>query len=192
MTLDGTFRRYRPLPGDAAWWMFLSAEFLTLGIFFVAFAFSRQGDLESFEAGKALLDPDVGFLNTLVLITSGYFAARAVRSIEDDAAARTRTWLILAAMLGLVFLGIKTWEYVGKFEAGIGLSTSSYFFFYFFLTGFHYLHVMLGVGFLGVMAWRCGRRGATECNRRNVASSAAFWHMLDLVWVILFPLLYLA
>lgn len=184
--------RFRALPGDAAWWMFLTAEFLTLGIFFVAFGFSRQGNLEVYEQGKAMLNPDVGFLNTLVLITSGYFAARGVGTIEKNESAKTQRWLTLAAVLGVVFLAIKTWEYVGKFEAGINLSTSTYFFFYFFLTGFHYLHVVLGVGFLSVMAWRCGRQGATEANARNVASSAAFWHMLDLVWVILFPLLYLA
>lgn len=184
--------RFRPLPGDAAWWMFLTAEFLTLGIFFVAFAFSRQADVEAFEQGKAMLDANVGFLNTLILITSGFFAARGVASIEHREGAKARLWLIAAALLGVVFLVIKTWEYVGKFELGINLSTSTYFFFYFFLTGFHYLHVVLGVGFLGVMAWRCGSQGPTDANLRNVASCAAFWHMLDLVWVVLFPLLYLA
>lgn len=181
----------RALPGDAAWWAFLTAEFLTLSIFFVAFAWSRQGQVEVFEAGQALLHADVGFANTLVLITSGYCAARGVGAMDGGRSMQTSRWFSLAAMLGIVFVAIKIWEYIGKFQAGIHLSTSDFFFFYFFLTGFHFLHVLLGIGFLLVMAFRCRRPGLTASTTHNVASCAAFWHMLDLVWVILFPLLYL-
>ena len=181
----------RALPGDAAWWAFLTAEFLTLSIFLVAYAWTRQGQIEVFEAGQALLNPDVGFANTLVLITSGYCAARGVGAVGAGKGKQTSRWFSLAAMLGIVFVAIKTWEYVGKFQAGINLSTSDFTFFYFFLTGFHYLHVLLGIGFLLVMALRCRRAELSASTTRNVASCAAFWHMLDLVWVVLFPLLYL-
>ncbi|MFK5956479.1 MAG: cytochrome c oxidase subunit 3 [Planctomycetota bacterium] len=185
-------KTYRPLPGDAAWWLFLGAEFATLSIFFVAFAWSKAGDPEVFLAGQKLLHPEVGFLNTLVLITSGFFAARGVQALHTKRYEICSHWYAAAATLGVLFLGIKSWEYAEKLSAGINLSTSNFFFFYFFLTGFHYLHVMLGVGFLSIMAWKLKRKEITANTLRNVESSAAFWHMLDLVWVILFPLLYLA
>ncbi|MDA0667652.1 MAG: cytochrome c oxidase subunit 3 [Planctomycetota bacterium] len=184
--------KFRQLPGDAAWWVFLSAEFATLSIFFVAFAWSKTADPEVFAQGQRLLHPDVGFANTLVLITSGFFAARGVLALHQQRHTSCARWYAAAAALGVVFLGIKTWEYAEKLGDGINLSTSNFFFFYFFLTGFHYLHVMLGVGFLSVMAWKVRRKPVEESTVMNFESSAAFWHMLDLVWVILFPLLYLA
>lgn len=184
--------KYRQLPGDAAWWLFLSAEFATLSIFFVAFAWSKAGNPEVFLEGQKLLHPDVGFANTLILITSGFFAAQGVLALHKKRHDLCARWYSAAACLGIVFLSIKTWEYAEKLGDGIHLSTSNFFFFYFFLTGFHYLHVMLGVGFLSVMAWKIRRKPVAESTERNIESCAAFWHMLDLVWVILFPLLYLA
>jgi nitric oxide reductase NorE protein len=185
-------RRFRSLPGDAAWWMFLGAEFVTLSIFFVAYAFSRAGNEEVFQASQAELHPDLAFANTLILITSGFLAARGVLAMQAGRPRHCSRWYAAAALLGVAFLVIKTMEYADRFAAGINLSTSTFYFFYFFLTGFHYLHVMLGVGFLAFMSVRTGRGDDGARSLANVESSAAFWHMLDLVWIILFPLLYLA
>jgi len=182
----------RPLPGDAAWWLFLRAEFATLSIFFVAFAWSKAGSPEVFLEGQKALHPDVGFANTLILITSGFFAARGIHALHAKHHQICSRWFLAAAFSGLIFLSVKTWEYAEKLGDGINLSTSNFFFFYFFLTGFHYLHVILGVGFLSVMAWKIRCHPESESTIRNMESCAAFWHMLDLVWVILFPLLYLA
>lgn len=184
--------KYRALPGDVAWWMFLTAEFLTLGIFFVTYAFSRAGDVEGFQASQAELHPQLAFANTLVLITSGFFAARGVLSMQAGKPRTCSKWYAAAAILGVVFLVIKTMEYADRLGAGINLSTSTFYFFYFFLTGFHYLHVVLGVGFLCWMAVKTHRQANAPQDLANVESCAAFWHMLDLVWIVLFPLLYLA
>ncbi len=80
--MSQTTSKRRSLPGDAAWWMFLTAEFLTLGIFFVAYAFSRAGNVEAFQASQAELHPQLAFANTLILITSGFFAARGVLAMQ--------------------------------------------------------------------------------------------------------------
>jgi nitric oxide reductase NorE protein len=194
-----TASKRRALPGDAAWWMFLTAEFLTLGIFFVAYAFSRANDVEAFQVSQAELHPQLAFANTLILITSGFFAARGVIAMQAGNARSCSKWYALSVILGVAFLVIKTIEYADRLGAGITLSTSTFYFFYFFLTGFHYLHVILGVGFLSWMAAKTYRQSllkhdpeiATK-NLANVESCAAFWHMLDLVWIVLFPLLYLA
>lgn len=184
-------RPHRPLPGDAAWWLFLSAEFVTLCLFFGLFAIMRANNADAFQQSQSQLNPTPAFVNALILITSGYFAARGVHAMQRGAAPACRRWLNAAGILGVVFLAIKSWEYWIKLEQGIFLSTSTFYFFYFFLTGFHYLHVWLGVGFLFWVSNRC-RRGHSAELQRQAESCAAFWHMLDLVWVILFPLLYLS
>lgn len=182
---------HRPLPGDVAWWLFLGAEFVTLCIFFGLFAVMRTSNSEAFRQAQAQLNPTPAFINALILITSGYFAARGVHAMQNQTNRIGARWFHGAAALGIVFLVIKSWEYWIKLEQGISLSTSTFYFFYFFLTGFHYLHVWLGVGFLFWVAHRC-RRGHSSELQRHSESCAAFWHMLDLVWIILFPLLYLS
>lgn len=189
-SLEVKMKNYRPLPGDAAWWMFLGAEFVTLCIFFVLYAIMRANNLEAFQQSQAQLNPTPAFINALILITSGYFAARGVHAMQSQQNRQCSRWFSAAAILGIAFLIIKSWEYWLKLEQGIFLSTSTFYFFYFFLTGFHYLHVWLGVGFLILMAVRT-RKSSHPATHRNVESCAAFWHMLDLVWVVLFPLLYL-
>jgi nitric oxide reductase NorE protein len=197
----GAAGRPRALPGDAAWWIFVTAEFTTLCMFFVACAFAWRDDPAGFGAAQAGLDPAVGFANALILISSGYCAARGVGAAQREAFGAAARWLAVAALLGLGFVLVKAIEYEDKLSAGIHLSTHTFWFFYFFLTGFHFLHVLFGLGFLAVMAWQArwiGRGGAACAPRptraqvrTGIESAAVFWHMLDLVWVILLPLLYL-
>jgi len=188
-------RRDLRLVGDTAWWVFLTAEFLTLCLFFIVFAVMRRDHLEEFRAAQKLLSPHLALVNSLVLITSGYAVARGVAAMRGVArstsARRAATWIFVAAALGLVFVAIKGSEYADKLGAGLTLSSGHFWFFYYFLTGFHFLHVLLGIGFL---SW-VGSRLLLEPHRPGLLtqaeSCAAFWHMLDLVWILLFPLLYL-
>ena len=179
------------LPGDGAWWIFLTAEFMTLCLFFVVFGFARHANLQEFEAAQQLLDPRFALANSLVLITSGYAAARAIAALRRSAVKPALTWILIAAALGCVFVGIKGTEYSHKMAQGLNLSSGDFWFFYYFLTGFHFLHVLLGIGFLLWIAvqllWKPTRPGLLV----QAESCAAFWHMLDLVWIVLFPLLYL-
>ena len=180
------------LPGDAAWWFFLTAEFATLCIFFVAFAVTRRGNIEEFQAAQALLDPSLALINSLILMTSGYLMARGLHAIRTQAR-NAALWVLLAALLGVAFVVIKSVEYSDKLQLGLTLSSGHFWFFYYFLTGFHFLHVLLGIGFLGWLAGRL-RRSAGDyapALRIQAESCGAFWHMLDLVWIVLFPLLYL-
>ncbi len=181
------------LPGDAAWWMFLTAEFATLCIFFVVFAFMRHATPEEFRAAQELLDPRLALANSLILMTSGYCMARCLHSLRSVTGQGThaRRWILLAALLGMVFVGIKSAEYAAKLELGLFLSSGTFWFFYYFLTGFHFLHVLLGIGFLIWIAMRIDPKSNPVELRVQAESCGAFWHMLDLVWIILFPLLYL-
>ncbi|MCP5021390.1 MAG: cytochrome c oxidase subunit 3 family protein [bacterium] len=181
------------LPGDGAWWMFLTAEFGTLCMFFVVFAFMRSAAPEEFKAAQALLDPRLALANSLILMTSGYCMARGLHSmrIVRSGASPAFRWVLAAALLGIVFVVIKSSEYGDKFELGLTFSSGTFWFFYFFLTGFHYLHVLLGIGFLFWIALRVRNKPLTPELQVQTESCGAFWHMLDLVWILLFPLLYL-
>lgn len=182
-----------PLPrlrGDLALWFVIGAELLTFGLLFVAYAFARSREVALFDAAQATLDVGAGALNTAWLVTGSWCVARALRSLQAADARRGRRWLLGALACGGAFLVAKSIELGAKFAAGIDLTTNTFWMFYLMLTVFHYLHVAVAAVFLAVVAWHAGR-GAYGPQRLNAPeSAAAFWHMVDLLWIVLFPLLY--
>lgn len=171
------------LPGDLMMWVLIVSELLVFGAGLGAFLSMRIFDPESFALAQDHLHRALAGINTLVLVTSGFFAARAVRMAEAGRLGATRFWLALAVVLGAVFLAIKMVEYAGNASAGIGMTSGGFFTFYYLLTGFHAAHVVAGIVILGLVGWR----GVP----RTVEVGTAFWHMVDLVWVLLFPVIYL-
>ena len=181
----------RELPGGVVIWIFVAVELLTFGLFFVGFATARNAERASFAEGQATLHPILGVLNTCILLTGGWLAARAVLANRGDDVATTRTCLWGAAISGVVFMAIKLYEYVGVFGAGITLSTSTFWFYYLFVTGFHFFHVLAGVLFLSPTAWRASRGEYGSERAESVEAVAVFWHLVDVIWILLFPLFYL-
>ena len=178
------------LSGDLVIWLLILAELLTFGIFFMAYAFMRVGQVSLFNASQATLDLHTGGINTLLLITSSWAVARAVQSVRRDRNHTGANWLAVALMCGGAFLILKTLEYINKIQAGIDVSTNDFYLFYFMLTGFHYLHVIVGMVMLSLL-WFFTRRGQYgRGNCHALETGAAFWHLVDLLWIILFPLVY--
>ena len=182
--------REEGLPGDFAIWIFILAEMLAFGVLFVAYAFTRAGDVELFNASQETLNRTAGAINTLVLITSSYFVMRAVTAIKHGLSKDCAWWLGAALMLGGVFVGIKAMEFHDKFAAGITLSTNSFYMFYLALTFFHFMHVLMGMIILGCVIAKARRGGYSARDHVGVETGASFWHMVDLLWIILFPLVY--
>jgi nitric oxide reductase NorE protein len=182
----------RELTGGTVVWLFVAIELLTFGLFFVAFAAARRSDPMSFTAGQEQLHPFLGALNTGVLLTGGWLAARGVLSNRLDERGTASMCLWGAAGTGVIFMAIKLFEYAGVFGAGVSLSTSTFWFFYLFVTGLHFLHVLAGVGFLVPTALRAKRGAYGPANSLPVEAAAVFWHLVDIIWVFLFPLFYLA
>ncbi len=164
-------------------WVLILSEMLVFSAFFVLFAWQRAIEPDLFNQSQLLLDPVSGGLNTLVLLTSGLFAAQAVQASAAKDLARCRLWLALTMVLGLVFCVIKVLEYVEKFGAGLTPETNIFFTYYYLLTAFHLAHVVFGLCLLALITWKT--------SRENVETVTAFWHMVDLIWVMLYPLLYL-
>lgn len=187
-----TPRPARELSGGTVVWLFVGVELLTFALFFVAFAAARRSDPASFSAGQAQLHPLMGAINTCVLLTGGWLAARGVLANRRGAASTLSACFWGAAASGVVFMAIKSYEYVGVFGAGISLSTSTFWFFYLFVTGLHFMHVLAGVAFLVPTAWRAARGAYGPAEATTVEAVAVFWHLVDMIWVFLFPLFYLA
>lgn len=170
------------LPGELMMWVLIASELLVFGAGLLACLSVRITDPVRFAADQALLDQGAGALNTIVLVTSGLCAAVALRAREDGRRRTARLWLLAAGSLGGIFLIVKAFEYGSKASAGIDIDTSPFFTFYYLLTGFHTLHVIAGLVVLGLVAW--------ADSQRNMEVAVAFWHLVDLVWVLLFPIIY--
>lgn len=177
-------------PGDLAIWFFIFAELLAFGVFFVAYAFARAHNVELFNESQQHLNIASGAINTLVLITSSYFMVRAVAAIKQNLPHECVRWIGAAIGFGGIFLVIKLFEFHAKFAVGISLSTNTFFMFYLSLTIFHFMHVILGMVILTAVMLKARAGGYSADNHTGVETGASYWHMVDLLWIILFPLVY--
>ena len=182
----------REVPGDLAMWFFILAELLVFGVFFLAYGYARAHDPATFAAGQRQLALGVPTVNTLLLIAGSASVAAAVRAFALGRQRTARRLLWLTVALGLGFVVLKCGEFAGKFAAGITLSSDTFWMFYLSLTLFHFLHVILGMVIVGAVAVyaRDGRYRPGQL--AGVETAAAYWHMVDLVWVVLFALVYVA
>lgn len=180
----------RRLPGYLPVWAFILAEMLLFAMLFASYAFARVDNVEMFNLSQQTLDRNAGAINTLLLVTGSWFVVLAVQAAHrDDSRAAGRN-IALGFLCGAGFLAIKVFEYAGKFGEGISFSTNSFYRFYFSLTFFHFMHVILGMVILAVL-WVKTRQGAYGShNAYGLESGAVYWHMVDLLWIVLFPLVY--
>ncbi len=180
----------RQPPGDLAIWIFICAELGVFAVFFAAYAFTRAQHVELFNRYQQTLNSNYALINTLALITSSYFVVRAVAAIRDDHQRSCARWLGAAIAMGGVFLVVKSMEYHHHFSAGVTLSTNTFYMFYLSLTFFHFMHVLMGMVILAAVALKARRGGYSASAYTGVETGASYWHMVDLVWIILFPLVY--
>ena len=171
------------LPGELIMWVLIFSELAVFGAGLLAFLAVRLGDPAGFAEAQAHVHRLAAAANTVVLLTSGWLAARAHRAAEAGRTRAVRANLGGAAALGAVFLAIKAAEYADVAGRGFGPDSHPFFTFYWGLTGFHAAHVAAGIIILGLVALR-GRAEPVE-------AATQFWHMVDLVWVLLVPIVYL-
>lgn len=184
-------------------WLFLSTEVLLFGGLFAAYGIYRSLYAETFAAASRHLDLLLGTVNTVVLITSSLTVALAHHFARRGEGKASALFLSLSIALGIVFLGVKGVEYGQKIEEGAlpgrfysfpgvqGQGASLFFTLYFLLTGLHGLHVVIGLCVLGWLAVG-SLRGAFDAESFTpVELGGMYWHLVDLVWIFLYPLLYL-
>jgi len=166
--------------GDLILWILVWSELIAFGMLLGAFLVMSFVHPESYSAAKLHLNGRLAGVNTLVLLGSGWLAAEADRA----ASVRTRRMaLIGAACLGFAFAAIKFVEYAGELRFAGDATFNSFFELYFIITGFHLAHVV----FLGLVMLVVARRA----ERSNVTLVATLWHVIDIVWLTIFPVMYL-
>ena len=178
------------IPGEPGLWVFILGDMTVFGLLFCTYAFYRGEDPLLYARSQAVLEQGWAGFNTVLLLTSSWFVALAVDAARQESARRARRLLWLAFACGLGFAAIKLGEYRGYLAAGATPLADEFWSFYYVLTGLHLMHVAVGLALLGLLAARAeqgfggGRAVMLECG-------ACYWHMVDLLWVLLFPLLYL-
>jgi cytochrome c oxidase subunit III len=186
-------------------WLFLSTEIMFFGGLFLAYTIYRTQDEAVFAAASHELDLFLGALNTVVLLSSSLTMALAVLAAETFKRQKLVVLLAVTMVLGSVFLGIKGIEYYHKYEHGLmplaGLPfnwqgpsrghAELFFDLYFLMTGVHALHMLIGLGVLLVLLGKASRGGLLGDFSAPVHLTGLYWHFVDIVWVFLFPLLYL-
>lgn len=180
----------RHLPGDLAMWLFILAELSVFALLIVAFAVTQVIKPQLFADSRQLLDTSTGLAMTLSLLSAGLLAALAQQRVRQAQAHQAAGLLLLALLAACVYLALKLGEYQHLLSLGLGLEYNTFFTLYWILTGFHFLHVLLGMLILAWLAGGCrrGRYGPGNCS--GFESGVLYWHMVDLVWVVLFPLVY--
>jgi cytochrome c oxidase subunit 3 len=184
-------------------WLFLSTEILLFAGLFCGYGFYRFLYPAEFAAASHHLSIPLGALNTVILITSSLTVALAHHSAEHDKSKRAAILLGISILLGLAFMGVKAVEYAHKFHEGAlpgryyhmadlpGAAPAMYFTLYFLMTGIHATHVLVGLGVLGVIAYHAWKGRYSSAYYTPVELGGLYWHIVDLFWIFIFPLLYL-
>ena len=186
-----TSKPARFVPGQPDMWAFVLFETLVFTAYFGFYLFYRARSPELFLHAQAHLDLRIGVINTLVLLLSSWSVARCVQSARAGAYGPALRDAFLTALFALVFLCIKVFEWARLSREGNGFDSSDFFTYYFFLTGIHFVHLLIGFVVLGVLAYQIrGPQRQGQETQKNIETCATYWHTVDFLWVLIFALLY--
>jgi cytochrome c oxidase subunit 3 len=184
-------------------WIFLVTEVMFFGGMFFAYTLYRMWYPDAWLAASSHLDIPLGAANTVVLLTSSLTMALAVRAAQSGQRNQQVVYILLTMILGFAFLGVKVVEYADKFEhhlvPGPGFlfdgpyarQAQIYFSVYFAMTGMHALHMIIGAGLLTWLLINAWKGVFTQEYNTPVELVGLYWHFVDIIWIFLFPLLYL-
>ena len=179
------------IPGEEGIWIIIGGDLMIFSLFFCVFLYYRAQELRLFIASQLHLNQTLGFINTLFMLTSSWFVALAVRAARRNLGRTTPMLLALGLFCGIGFVVVKVFEYGEKIRAGITLITNDFYMYYFVFTGIHLLHVLIGMGVLVAMILYTKSGEYTPTKIKHLETGAIFWHLVDLLWIVLFALLYL-
>ena len=176
------------LPADGSMWVFVLGDLVIFGAYFLIFMVYRNQQHELFLESQRHLSLTIGTVNLLVLLTSSWFVANSVRATRAGEYRRALTLTWWGGACGVSFVLIKAYEWASKINAGLTFPSNDFYMFYYMLTGIHLFHVLLGLVFLGVVVAEL--RNPRKRRPSMVETGATYWHMVDLLWVVIFALLY--
>ncbi|MCG8428904.1 MAG: cytochrome c oxidase subunit 3 family protein [Chromatiales bacterium] len=178
------------IPGNTAIWVAIFSEMSEFALMFIVYFIAKVHNPEVFEAGPGKLNTMAGMLNTLALLSSSYFVAKSVQAIRLDQVQQSIRWLSASVATGVIYLVIKYWEFTWNEAQGYSVDTDLFFTVYYYMTFNHFLHVGWGSGALlwGIYRLKNGAYNSQE--HEGLETIASYWHMIDLAWIVIFPLLY--
>ena len=177
-------------PGGILLWIIIFLELFTFGIALIAMSYYGNQESELFHDSSLNLNKTFGMINTIFLLTSGFLMAISVTELKKDNKKKFEKLLLLTMFFGLLFLGLKSFEYYEKIIDGFSIGYNTFFTFYWMLTLFHVIHVIVGLVILTSVYFGIRKENSTT-SIEDVEAGAAFWHMCDLIWILLFPVIYL-
>ncbi|GAA0628784.1 cytochrome c oxidase subunit 3 family protein [Sporichthya brevicatena] len=181
----------RRVPGEVGIWVLILGDLVVFTYIFAVFLAERSNEPVVFAAGSEHLNQNYGIIYTLILLLSSLYVVRALhrlRSADGHAAARN---FLGAFACGLAFLALKVTEWMHEADAGHTLTSDHFFTFYFLMTGLHALHLVIGLFLLIYLAVLARRPAPGRSQWILFEGGACFWHMVDFLWMVIFPLLYL-
>jgi nitric oxide reductase NorE protein len=178
-------------PGGILIWIIIIVELITFMGGLTAFAIFRNNNIDLALESQKHLNPLIGTINTIILITGGYFMAIGIKKLKIGDNKVASKMVLFAMIAGIAFLFLKGYEYYDKFVEGIGLSTNTFFTFYWLITGFHFIHVTVAILILLALYISIKKNKYTKDKFFDVETGGAFWHLCDLIWILVFPIFYL-
>jgi cytochrome c oxidase subunit 3 len=182
-------------------WLFIFTELLFFGGLFITYAVYRHGNQEAFHLAGRELDVAIGTINTVILLISSMTIAMATTAIQKKDKRSTLVLIGLTLLLALVFLVNKYFEWSAKIDHGIwpgsplleelGRGDTLFFGLYYFMTGLHALHIIIGMVLIAVIYARVKNDRISPDNFQLLENGGLYWHLVDLIWIFLFPLFYL-
>ena len=193
MLAQATFlkQEQRRNPGELGVWVFVLADMFVFTMLFCLFLHYRNEDVFSFNESMKKLNLHYGMINTVILLFSSWFAANAAMAMHKSSLRACKRFMLLTMLCGLSFLVLKGFEYSEKLSYGITPYSNEFFMFYYVLRGIHLLHVIIGIFVVGFAWIRLKVVGGEGIGSVGIENAVTYWHMVDLLWIILFPLLYL-
>ena len=183
-------QRPRHVPGEAGIWVFILGDLLIFALFFVTFVVDRSQETALFDASRAELHLSWGAVNTLLLLTGSLFVVWAVHAARDGKAQVASRFITWAMGCGVAFGINKVIEYTEKISAGHGPDSNIFFTYYFCFTGLHALHLVIALCVFARMRWLLTQPDFGPSDIGTLESAATYWHLVDLLWIVLFALLY--
>ncbi|MEV6041425.1 cytochrome c oxidase subunit 3 [Nonomuraea sp. NPDC052116] len=179
------------VPGEIGIWVFIFGDLLIFALFFGVFVYERSRSAGLFEQAREHMNLTFGAGNTLLLLTGSLFVALGLNSLRHGASGPGSRMILVTLLCGFGFVVNKYLEYSNEIEAGHTPSTNGFFMYYFVFTGIHLLHLLLGMVALVIMYLIARKPALGSRDLRNLEAGACYWHLIDLLWIVLFALLYL-
>ncbi|MEV4241484.1 MULTISPECIES: cytochrome c oxidase subunit 3 family protein [Nocardia] len=176
------------LPGDVAVWVFVLGDLIIFSSYFIIFMVDRNRDPDLFLQSQQHLDLNIGVVNTLILLASSWCVARSVVAARNGEYQHAMMFTVAGGLCGVLFVLIKIYEWSSKISQGMTLPSNHFFMYYYMLTGVHLFHVLLGLVILAVVLAEL--RNPRLRRMKMVEIGATYWHMVDLLWIVVFALVY--